>query len=362
MNRAQRRLSLSVLRRVLEDPSIWIWCIDTTANMKRTANLTGRGLWANSKDEIFFGQNMMMICAVNVNTGESIPVYWLPCLKESERDKNKTNHYLVLKLMDKLQDDGWPKLDLVMDAWYDSVELMENLNQKNIRYVIQLKSNRKPKNSPGPRVRRWSLPEMFSKIQRASIRLTTRKNKIPKCVGWKNLRFFSGKIVWINGSKEGGKQIQIKVTAVYNHPKERNAFGYYATNDLSKPYTWSWEMSRYRWNMEVGFRDLRQGFNWGKLPAKNVEMADFSWIMPILILAFIRETTPEIPILTVLEDVIKNEVMNSIDYHAENPNNKLREKLRIRIMGTPACKKVKITAAEMRNNDNKYDSSIKIAA
>ena len=42
----------------------------------------------------------------------------------------------------------------------------------------------------------------------------------------------AGSDFWISGSGKDAKQIRVRVAAVYNHIKERNAFGYYATNDL----------------------------------------------------------------------------------------------------------------------------------
>jgi len=362
MNLVQRRIAWSVLKQVVRDPENWIWVIDTTANIKRTANLPGRGLWANSKNEIFFGQNMMMICAVNTLTGASIPVYWLPFLKPNERKKGHTNHNLVLELVDALIEQEWPKLTLVMDSWFDSASLLQALNKRKIIFVVELKSSRKPKTNPGLRVSKKHLVDIFKNLNRESIRCTTREIKEPVRVGWKNLRFVSGQNIWINGRGETSKQIQLHVAAVYNHPKEKKAFGYYATNDLSKPYTWCWKMSRYRWNAEVCFRDLRQGFNWGKLPAKSVECANFSWVMPILILAYIREYDPKSTILSFLEKTKDEELMRSINYYTKNPDNFQIKKLRIRLLGTPPCKKVRITAAEKERLDQKSNLSNKSAA
>ncbi len=362
MNRLQRRISWSVLKQVMRDPNNWIWGIDTTANIKRTAGLRGRGLWANSKDEIFFGQNMMVICAINVNTGVSIPVYWLPCLKAEEREEGVTNHALVLELIDELIAQGWPKITLVMDSWFDSAKLMKALKDRKITFVIQLKSSRKPKTNPSPRSPKKFLIDIFKNLARESIRATTREEKLAIKKGWKNLKFISGQLLWINGEGENSKQIQLLVAAVYNHHRERNAFGYYATNDLSKSYTWCWKMSRYRWNIEVGFRDLRQGFNWGEMAAKNEEGANLSWTLPILILAYIREQDQKTPVLTVLERIKNEELMRTIDFHAENPNSLQRKNLRIRLIDSPACKKVRITAAEKGNKDIKSNLPNKKAA
>ena len=121
-------------------------------------------------------------------------------------------------------------------------------------------------------------------------------------------------------------------------------------------------MSRHRWNIEVGFRDLRQGFSWGKQAAKSVEGANLSWTLPILILAYMREQDSKTPILTQLQKIKNEELMATIDFHANNPYSQQREKLRIRLLGTPACKKVRITAAEKDNSKRKENLCKKIAA
>ena len=49
---------------------------------------------------------------------------------------------------------------------------------------------------------------------------------------------------------------------------------------------------------------------------------------------------------------MKNEeAMRTIDFHAENPSNIQRKNLRIRLVNSPACKKVRITAAEKGNKE-----------
>ena len=121
-------------------------------------------------------------------------------------------------------------------------------------------------------------------------------------------------------------------------------------------------MSRYRWNVEVGFRDLRQGFEWGKFAAKSPEGANFSWTMPIIILAYLREKNSEAPILAQLREIKYTETMAAIDFHAEKPNSSQREKLRIRLLGTASNKKVRITAAEKEEVRNKSKLGAKNAA
>ncbi len=362
MNRAMRRLSMSVLNRVLADASSWIWVVDTTSNIKRTKEMLGEGHWANSKHEIFWGQNLMVLCAVNTNTGESIPISWLPCLKDKDRPKGSTSHDLVTSLLEAQIELGWPKLNLVLDSWFDSSGLIESLNKLGIVFVIQLKSSRKPKTNPGHRSIKRFLTDIFCSLERISIRATTRENKEKKACGLIGLKYVAGAMIWIAGSGKNSKQIQLKVAAVFNHFKERKAFGYYATNDLSASFTWCWKMSRYRWNVEVGFRDLRQGLRWGELASKTTRGANLSLTLPILILGYLREQAPESPIISQLESIRLTEMIATVDFHAENPLSQRRKDLRIRALGTPSGKKVRITAAEKDEFETIPKKSFKKAA
>jgi hypothetical protein len=362
MNRAMRRVAFSVLKRVRSSPDDWIFAIDTTSNVKRTKGLEGAGLWANSSQEIYYGQNMMMLCAVNIKNGDCIPINWKPCFKFDSEKPLETNHSLVVLLLNQIFEENWPKLPLVMDSWFDSAKLMKELEIIQVKFVIEMKSSRKPKTNPSPRCPKEKLQKIFSKLPRISFKTTTRETITPISKNWKHVRFCAAKNIWIGGAGEVPKQFMVAVTAVFNHPKESKAFGYYATNDLLRPSTWAWQMSRWRWNIEVCFRDLRQGLNWGKLQAKTPQAANFSWVMPIIILACIREKKPNKPILTVFEEMKLEETMNTLDFHANNPTSKQRESLRIRLLGTPANKKVRITAAEIPKLNNNLTKPLKVAA
>ena len=362
MNRAMKRLAWSVLKRVMKAPDDWIFVIDTTSNIKRTQGLEGAGLWANSKHEIFSGQNLMVLCAVNKKTGEAIPIAWRPCLKESERSPGTTNHDLVPELLQLVLGLGWPKLPLVMDSWFDSVPLMLTLKAMKITFVIQLKSSRKPTTTPSPRNPKRFLIDLFKGMIRTSTRATTRENKpIPK-VGLQGVKYVAGRDLWISGRGKNAKKIMVRVAAVYNHIKERNAFGYYATNDLSASYTWCWNMSRYRWNIEVCFRDLRQSMQWGSWAAKCPEMANLSLVLPLLVLGYLREQDAETPIISRLERLRDEEMMHSIDFFANNPKSQKRESLRNRLLGAPHGEKPTIFKRDRGNFGSKCRESLSDAA
>lgn len=330
MNRTQRRLASSVLARVLATPDEWIWVVDTTSNIKRTDGIKGGGNWANSKNEIFYGQNLMVLCAVNKNTGASIPILWRPCIKKLDQKEGDNNHDLLIEMIDCILSQNWPKLVICLDSWFDSAKLMEALSARKITFAVQLKSSRKPKLSPSPRHPKIKLVDIFSKMNRKSCRVTTRESIQIVNNSVKGIRYVAGAKIWIAGSGKNAKQIQLNVSAVYNHHNERNAFGYYATNDLSAPNIWSWKMSRFRWNIEVGFRDLRQGLNWGKFEAKNPNSANLSLMLPILIQGYLKENAPNQPLLGVLDAVRNVENIATLDYHAKCPNNSQARVIKLR--------------------------------
>jgi Transposase DDE domain len=362
MNRAMRRLSWSVLKRVMKAPDDWIFVVDTTSNVKRTAGIEGSGFWANSKDEVFFGQHLMVLCAVNKQSGEAIPVAWKPCLKDGDRKPGTTSHDLVIDLIQALLEQGWPKLALVMDSWFDSVGLMKQLTKKGITFVIQLKSSRKPKTNPSPRSPKKLLIDIFSSLTKSSSRATTRENKPAPKLGLVGVKYIAGADLWIAGSGKDAKQIRVRVAAVYNHFKERNAFGYYATNDLSASFTWCWNMSRYRWNIEVCFRDLRQSMHWGKWASKCPEGANLSLVLPILVLGYLRETEAETPVISRLERLRDEEAVHTIEFFAENPKSQKRKAVKLRLLGTAKGKKPRITHADKPKSRANCKVPTKIAA
>jgi hypothetical protein len=231
-----------------------------------------------------------------------------------------------------------------------------------ITFVIQLKSSRKPSTSPSPRNPKRFLIDLFKGLTRTSSRATTRENKPIAKVGLKGVKYVAGRDLWISSSGKDAQKIMVRVAAVYNHIKERNAFGYYATNDLSASYTWCWNMSRYRWNIEVCFRDLRQSMQWGSWAAKTPEMANLSLVLPLLVLGYLREQDAETPIISRIERIRDEEMMHSIDFFAQNPKSQKRESLRNRLLGTPHGKKPKIFRRDERSLDNKCLKALRDAA
>lgn len=285
-----RRHRWSLLNTIRKESGDWTFVIDTTKNLKRTFGLEGLGLWGDSNAVVFEGQNLLVIAAIHIKTGAAIPLHVLPCLKPSERKDNETANHRVIEILDKLSFEGWPKLHVVMDSWFDSAWLYEQLSSRGFTFVVQLKTIRKPKVNCSPNAKKHTFSEIFDNLERSLTITGTRQT------GEQNKKYCSERTIWIAGSNKENKQIQLKVGAAYNDDEGGKAFGYYATNDLSKSGVWLWAMSRCRWNIETMFRDLKQHLGFGKFASKHANGSAIAIVIPIIILGHLRTrcglTTP----------------------------------------------------------------------
>lgn len=353
LSQAMDRLSWSVLKRVHRNAADWVFAVDTTKNPKRTTGLTGSGLWGDSNGSVYTGRNLLVVAAVNTVTGEAIPVAFEPCLKPSERKESGSASTQTLALLDRLVEQGWPRLTVILDSWFDSVDFMRALNERKFTFVIELKSFRKLKTNPSPRVKRKSFEEVFAGLPRKGVRAGT-SVAAEKRNSRKNLRFTAGKVVWLQGGSRKKSLFQVKAAAVYNHPRERSAFGYYATNSLSKSDAWLWKMSRVRWNIEVMFRDLKQYMAWGKQAFHSEEGNDLFLFLPVAVLAWLREKHEgQGQIGKMLAELKQSEILRSVKFMMENPNSEKVKKYISRNNKEYAHKKPVDSAAEKAKSRGK---------
>lgn len=361
LNRAMRRVSWSVLKRVRRSPDEWIFVVDTTKNLKRIEGLSGRSLWGDSNNVIFEGQNLLVVAAVNKRTGQAIPVAWAPCIKPSESSEGKTASALTLEILDALVEQGWPKLVTVFDSWFDGVAFMHALSERGFVFVIQLKTSRKLKLSPGPRARKHTFVEVFSERERHGVRASTREcDEVPK--GWDGLRFASEAMVWLRDCKGKLPQVIVKVAAIYNRPREKHAFGYYATNDLTQSGVWLWAHSRRRWNIECLFRDLRQHMAWGKLASQSEGGADLSLFLPIAVIAFLRETGRETETIgQQLSAMRQREMLRSVEFIKKRPSSSLLDVFEARNDPERANRKPRSSAAEKEMSVGRREKTLRRA-
>jgi hypothetical protein len=353
LNRAMRRLRWCVLKRVMKNPDEWAFFFDTTANPKRVLGLPGRGMWATSKGNVYDGRNLVVLVVVNKRTGVAIPVAWAPCIKQKDDQVNgKMAWELVLDLLDLVTADGFSKLEVGGDSWFDGLPFMEELNRRGFTFNVELKSSRTAKSNVAPNARWKLLAEQFEGETKEGVRAGTRESPdIPR--GMQGMKYVAGKILWIRASKAGkdGKKLEmrVRVAAVYNHPAEKNPFAFYATNDITKSGVWQSQMARWRWNIEVLFRDLKQNLGWGKLACQSHVGCDAFIVIPFLIVAYIRlDVDPDgkRTIGEMLGESKQASLLHSLDFILANPNHGLLKKFKARMAPERACRKPVDSVAE----------------
>jgi hypothetical protein len=355
------------LNLVRESPEDYVFVGDTTKNLSRTKDVLGGGLWGDSKGVIYEGQNLLVICLVHKEYGTAIPLIFTPCLKQEENGGKTANH-VALELIDRLNSEGWPKLPVCFDSWFDGAWLYEELIRRKYIFAIEMKSSRKPKKSPGPRAKKHSMKDLFLKkttedeekvfiesLHRVEVLSSTRKS------GVKNKKYLSKRMIWIGGSKKDKKQLQLMLTAVYNDLNSSEAFGYYATNDLSSSIDWAWTMSRLRWNIEVTFRDLKQFLSFGNFAAKKANGVNIGLLFPVLILGHVRSHYDFVrPLGQILCQLNLKETLRSLN-NMDNGVGAIRISiLKNRVNPMHANNKPRSSATEKDNLLNKSKKTLRI--
>jgi len=357
LNRAMRRLRWSVLKTVRKSPEDWAFFFDTTANPKRVEGLPGRGMWATSKGNTFDGRNLVVLVVVNKKTGVAIPIAWAACIKpKDDKDNGKMAWEFVLDLLDTVLEGNFPKLDIGADSWFDGVPFLQELAKRGFNFNIELKSSRTAKSNVSPNAHWKHLEEHFQGESRTGVRAGTREPKtVPK--GLLGMKFIASRILRIRAAKRGENEkkaeMRIQVTAVYNHPTEKKPFAFYATNNISKSGVWQWQMARWRWNIEVLFRDLKQNLSWGKLTCESHVGCDAFIVIPFLIVGYLRlevDPTGKRSLGSMLREVKQASCLRSIEFIAKNPNHGLYKKFKSRMDPSRACQKPVDSVAETKIN------------
>jgi len=356
LNRAMRRLRWSVLKKVRKNPDDWAFFFDTTANPKRVDGLPGRSMWATSKGNVYDGRNLVVLVVVNKKTGAAIPIAWAPCIKEKDDKVNgKMAWELVLDLVDLVVASDFPKLDIGGDSWFDGVQFFDELDKRGFMFNIEMKSSRTAKSNVAPNAAWKPLSMQLEGEAKKGARAGTRE-PLEEQQGMQGMKYIASRILWIRASKAGkdGKKatMRVRIAAVYNHQAEKTPFAFYATNNLSKSGVWQWKMARWRWNIEVLFRDLKQNLAWGKLSCESHRGCDAFIVIPFLIVAHLRldvDSSGRRSIGEMLAEEKYSSLLRSIEFIRASPNHGLYEKFKARMSPSRACKKPVDSVAERKN-------------
>ncbi|MBF0366171.1 MAG: transposase [Oligoflexia bacterium] len=180
-------------------------------------------------------------------------------------------------MMENIAKSNFPKLPVVVDSWFDSVDLMRSIVALGFKLIVELKCSR---NAHSAKHTPWSnIKSCFHFLRRESI--LAKLNPIRKRDKNKK-KWFSQLSLYVNNY-----ECLINTIAVYNRKKSLQPFAIYATTDLTMSGAKLWEYSRARWKIECQFRDLKQNLSWGELGCSEKEGADLSVCIPFVVYTFL---------------------------------------------------------------------------
>jgi len=226
-NRFMRRLRTSILRhydnQALSSED-FVLAIDDTDNPRYGKGVYGVGKWHGSKGT-YQGQKLQVLVLVDIVLGFALPLSFRYGRKKQDPDYLSGIDLAYEQVVEVIAA-SFPVRYVVTDSWFDSVDLMQRIKALGLHYCVEIKSNRRVKDNPGPNVAWGKLPSVFSKVARK--RLYSRLDS-------KNIRKRKRK------SKCGAStRIMIKdyrgmltALAVYNKRNSKDAFAYYVSTDLT---------------------------------------------------------------------------------------------------------------------------------
>ena len=262
-NRVMRRMRIKVLKKFKLNPQNYCYAVDDTANRRY-----GKSVYNSSKfggsGGVYQGQKILVVALVNMKEGYAIPVSY-QFLTSKKEPHHVPAPQVALKLLSELLYEGFPRLAVTVDSWFDSHVFMTGLMKLGLHYYGEIKSNRKVMSGS---CRVWkTLSAMFKKSPR---------KKVSK-------KYYSESELYIRRMPA-----PVKCVAMFNEINDKKAFGYYLSTDAAIAGAQLWRLSRMRWKIECMFRDLKQNLAFGRLPCSGKEGSDLSVCIPILLITSLR--------------------------------------------------------------------------
>jgi hypothetical protein len=218
----------------------------------------------------------LVVALIDIRRGIALPLGYVIVAKEGD-PAYKPAHKLACEILRGIVEEGFPRLAVSADSWFDSVEFMSDLEKIGLTFAGEIKGNRRVKPCPSSKVSWRSLPDIFLALER--LRARSRFDSKAVTTGKKRAKCFTQRRIWILNRKSA-----INVIAVYNRMNSTKAFAYYATTDLTMAGSKLWELSRARWKIECLFRDLKQTFSFGRLPCVGPEAAHLAVCIPFCLI------------------------------------------------------------------------------
>ena len=329
-NRFMRRARASVLKKLKKSLNSDDFCyaIDDTANPKYGKKIFATGNWGMHGGGMYHGQRIMVLVLVNKKSGYAIPLHYSFCFKKDDSDY-KSGHELVIELLKDIVKDGFPKLPVAMDSWFDSYKLMNALDKIEFTFCIQSKNNRNVKINPSPYAKWFSWKNLFKKISKTAVKLVRTAHQKKR----KKTKYLSEHLVYIKN-----RSAPLKAVALYNHKGDEKHFAIYVTNSLKMEAWYLYELSRKRWLQEELFRNLKQNFSFGRLACTGKEGADLSVCLPFALIISLQlfphewsqENVSSLTIGTRIEKIKAENFQKSLHLLIQNPQHPLISVLKSR--------------------------------
>mgnify|MGYP001576863682 CR=1 FL=1 len=276
-NRFMKRLRRSILRKYKGELNLEDFCIaiDDTDNIKYGTKLHRVGKWKSSKG-IYFGQRVVVMALVDIKSGYAIPLDYRFAIKDTEPDY-KSGLDLAVEMLEELVKLNFPRLTVVYDSWFDSVDLMRTVDKMGFTFVVELKCSR---NAHSGKHAQWkNIKSIFTGL----LKMCVQAKLNPKNARDNNKKkWFSQITLYVTNS-----EILLNAISMYNRKNSLSTFAIYATNDLTMSGAKLWKFSRARWKIECLFRDLKQNLSWGKLGCSGEEGADLAVCIPFIVYTFL---------------------------------------------------------------------------
>lgn len=272
-NRFMRRLRAKILRKIKEgkiDVEDCCYAIDDTIVEKYGAKVFRIGTWGKHGSGMIRGQRIMTLVLVVRSKGIAIPLGFEICPKKDDTEY-RSGLDISLELIDLILANGFPRLPVVLDSWFDSADFMTKLSQRKMTFVIECKSNRKIKKNISPRARWYDWKSFFHKKMRYSVKL----NKTENSKRSYKTKYIAEDYIFLRKYNS-----RLKAAVVYNKPYGKNFFGIYVTNDQKMRCSDIWGLARSRWRIEEFFRSIKQNLAFLKLPTTNKAAAYASICIP----------------------------------------------------------------------------------
>lgn len=278
-NRFMRRLQNKVLKKYQGDlnPDDFCYAIDDTANPKYGDSIYRRYYFHSSKGP-YTGQKVLVIALVDIKRGYAIPLSYF-FLTSKKEPGHRSAFDVALDELKELLSAGYPKIPVVADSWFDSVDFIRRLKVLGLDYCVELKSTRLVRENPGLHVKWQKLLSLFGGKE---------KQRLPQLASQKRRKAKRGKAFSETYLYVKNLGSSLKTIAVYNRINGQKPFAYYATTDLSMTGAKLWMFSRARWNIETLFRDLKQNLSFGRLACEGESGAHLAVCLPLTLIASMR--------------------------------------------------------------------------